>query len=57
MLNKKKENQSNVVPLQRMVKIPVYSTIRYENGELVGDFEGYVDTPIEWLKDEERKEH
>ncbi|WP_313428145.1 hypothetical protein [Siminovitchia terrae] len=54
---KKKESLTNLFPVTKMVKIPVYSTIRYENGKLIGDIEGYVDTPIEWLKDEERKEH
>lgn len=56
-MDKKKEYPSNVIPLRPMVKIPVYSTIRYENGKFVGDIEGYIDTPIEWLKDEKRKEH
>ncbi|WP_185830837.1 hypothetical protein [Siminovitchia terrae] len=55
---KKKESLTNLFPVTKMVKIPVYSTIRYENGKLVGDIEGYVDTPIEWLQDDiKRKEH
>lgn len=35
----------------KMVKIPVYSSVRFEDGKLTGDIEGYVDTPIEWLQD------
>lgn len=56
-MKSKKDYPTNIFTVEKMVKIPVYSTIRFENGKLVGDVEGYIDTPIEWLKDEKRKEH
>lgn len=57
-MKKKDEYPSNMFPVKKMVKIPVYSTLRYEDGELVGDIEEYIDTPIEWLQDDIKgKEH
>lgn len=54
----KEKYSSNLFPVKKMVKIPVYSTLRYEDGELTGEIEGYVDIPIEWLQEENKgKEH
>lgn len=54
-MEKKKDYPTNLFPVTKMVKIPVYSSVRFENGKLTGDIEGYVDTPIEWLQDDENK--
>lgn len=53
----KNEHLTNMYPVTKMIKVPVYSTLRYENDELVGDIEGYIETPIEWLQEDYRKEH
>lgn len=45
----------NTFPVAKTVKIPVYSTLRYKDGELVGDIESYIDTPVEWLEGYENK--
>lgn len=47
-----KDYPSNVFPVTKTVRVPVYSSIRYEDGKLVGEIERYIDTPIEWLKQE-----
>lgn len=56
-MNEKNKYPSNLIPVKKMIKIPVYSSVRLENGKLVGDFEGYSETPAELLQDEKRKEH
>lgn len=56
-MKKEKEYPTNMFPVTKMVKIPVYSSVRFENGKFIGDIKGYVDTPIEWLQYEKRKEN
>lgn len=53
-MKKQKDYPTNMFTVKKMVKIPVYSTLRYEDGELTGDIEGYIDTPIEWLQEENK---
>lgn len=53
-----KDYPSNVFPVTKTVRVPVYSSIRYEDGKLVGEIERYMDTPIEWIQSAiERKVH
>lgn len=54
---KKDDCPSNILPITKMVKIPLYSTINRVDGKLVGEIIDYIDTPIEWIQDNERKEH
>lgn len=54
-MEKKKDYPTNLFPVTKTLKIPVYSSVRFENGKLTGDIEGYVDTPIEWLQDDKYK--
>lgn len=57
-MTKPKDYPNNIYPITKKVKIPVYSSLRYEDGEFVGEIEGYIDTPIEWLNNEnERNVH
>lgn len=53
-MSKPKDYPSNVFPITKTVKIPVYSNPRYEDGEITGDLEGYIDTPIEWLQEDKK---
>lgn len=54
MMLKPKDYPSNMFQVTKTVRVPVYSSIRYENGVLVGEIERYIDTPIEWLKQEKK---
>lgn len=57
-MKKKDELPSNMFPIKKMVKIPVYSSVRYKNGKWVGEIEDYVETPADWLQENiKRKEH
>ncbi len=40
--------------MTKTIKIPIYSSIRYEDGKLVGEIKGFMDTPIEWIKQEKK---
>lgn len=58
MMSKYKDYPCNVFPVTKTVRVPVYSSIRYEDGKLVGEIERYMDTPIEWIQSAiERKVH
>ncbi len=54
IIMKKDELTLSILPVNKTVKTPVYSSLRFKDGKLVGEIKGYLDTPIEWLKPEKK---
>ena len=39
----------NIIKVDKTVKIPIYSSIKIEDGKVVGELEGYEEFPAELL--------
>lgn len=46
-----KELPTNLIKVEETVKVPVFSSIKMIDGQLVGVLEDYIDTPVCLLKD------
>ncbi len=53
-MSKSKKYPSNAIPVGKTVKIPVYSSLRFKDGQLVGEIQGYMDAPVGWIKQEKK---
>ncbi|GIN71189.1 hypothetical protein J14TS2_16640 [Bacillus sp. J14TS2] len=49
-----KHYPSKMFSVSKLVKIPVYSSLRLKDGKLLGEIKGFMNTPIECIKQEKK---